>query len=282
MMGPSHSLSGLAVGLAGVAIYNSNVPTASQIDPVVAIMGIIITAGAALAPDIDSHSATAVRSFGVFGELAHKLVNGLSVGLHSATRTKYDSKTTDGHRTLFHTIIMALVAGVVTTLLCLPTWPITLWGHEATFGQLMAIILMAIYLNLMLAGIFDKVIKNVRRKYGPYILMAFSLITTLVVSFFLPASGETSGISTYAWLGIAVALGNLTHLAGDAITKAGIPAFWPLKIRGKRWYDVALPSFMRISAGGTLEYALIVPLLTIATVGLLVWNIFIYISYFNA
>jgi hypothetical protein len=283
MMGPSHSLSGAMVGLAGVGIYNSVISPTHPLEIANAIMVVIVTAGAALLPDIDSRSAIAVRSFGIFGLLVHKLVNGLSIVVYNLTKTKYDKDIEGGHRTLFHTGLVAIMMGVMTVLLCLPTWPIQLWGHSSTFGQLMAIIITAIFMNLMIAGLFDKALKSAKAKYGPYIFMAISIGLTITLSFFLPPVESVDGVVTstgltsYSWLGIAVTLGYFVHIWGDFITKMGVPS-WPIKIAGKRWYGLALPTPLRIQAGGTFEYAVLVPLFSIATVGLLVWNIFIYVS----
>ncbi len=282
MMGPSHSLSGMTIGLAGIGVYNSVINPTHPLDIADAIMIVTVIAGAALAPDFDSHSATAVRSFGIFGTLVHKLVDGLSIVVYNLTKTKYDKDIDGGHRTLFHTGVMAILLGVITTLLCLPTWPVELWGQKSTFGQVAAIVLTAIYMNLMISGIFDKVIKSTKAKYGPYVFMIISVILTIVLSYFLPQANTTDGLTTstgltsYAWLGIAVTLGCYIHIWGDFITKMGVPA-WPFKIAGKRWYDVALPTPMRIQAGGMFEYAVLVPLFSVAAAGLLVWNTVIYV-----
>lgn len=78
---------------------------------------------------------------------------------------------------------------------------------------------------------------------------------------------------TYGWLGLAVGVGWFAHLLGDAITKMGVPLAFPFKIRGKRWWDVTLPAFLRIRAGGTFEKAVLLPFCTIATLVLLADNL---------
>jgi membrane-bound metal-dependent hydrolase YbcI (DUF457 family) len=65
------------------------------------------------------------------------------------------------------------------------------------------------------------------------------------------------------WIGLAVTLGCLTHLAGDWITVSGVPLLWPLSRRGKRWWRYRLP-LTRIHAGGPFERWVIAPALAAA------------------
>lgn len=57
------------------------------------------------------------------------------------------------------------------------------------------------------------------------------------------------------------------HCWGDSLTLAGCPWLWPIKIRGKRWYDIHT-GFLRFRAGGKIENVLVTPLLTLGTVAL--------------
>lgn len=53
--------------------------------------------------------------------------------------------------------------------------------------------------------------------------------------------------------GAAFALGWLTHIAGDAVTKGGCPLLWPAMISGRRWHRVRLPGWMAFRTGGWVE-----------------------------
>lgn len=270
VMGPTHAMSSAALTLGAITAFNI---TVAPISPTIAVIGTIMASGAALAPDIDSRQATVVRAFGVFGLAAHYLVNGLSVAVHTATRTRYDSVITNGHRTFFHTTFMAVLMGGLIALAVAPTNKVTIFGEELPLGHVIAIILMSIFLNLALSGLLEKQIKKFRKASGPYLLMLVSLGISAGIAFTLP---DPDG--TYAYLGIAVAFGWFAHILGDAITKMGVPMAWPLKISGKRWYDVALPSFLRISAGGKFEYVILLPLCTLATVILIAYNFLYYLG----
>src|SRR4030095_15036688 len=68
------------------------------------------------------------------------------------------------------------------------------------------------------------------------------------------------------WLPWAVALGVLTHIAGDAVTTAGIPV--PLVWIAHRRRLTLLP----IRTGATVEKVVLVPLFVVATIGFLYLN----------
>jgi membrane-bound metal-dependent hydrolase YbcI (DUF457 family) len=268
VMGPTHAMSGAAASLAVISIYTVNV---GPVHPTIAILGSVMAAGAALAPDIDSKQSTVVRSFGIFGLAAYHVANSLSVAVHNITRGRRDEMITNGHRTLFHTSVMAILMGVLVAALTTPTEIIKVAGEEYSIGQFNAVILMSIFINLSFSGLLEKRIKKARKQFGPYILMAVSLGLAALLSRFMPTPD-----GTYAYLGLAVGFGWYMHLLGDAITKMGVPLAWPIKVRGKRWYDVSLPSFMRISAGGKFEYVFLLPALTLITIGLFIYNIVLY------
>lgn len=261
VMGPTHAMSGAAVWLIATAIGTSLIGMAEPSLAVV-FLGTAVIAGAALFPDFDSHSATAVRSFGVFGTIVHQIVDGVSLLVYNLTRTKYDGSRENGHRTLMHTAIAALaVGGTVSALSSIPT-AFDILGKTFALGQLFSLFTMFVMLHLGIAGLFEKQVKKMRKNLGVYTMLLISLIFTGTVAVFLPEG------DTLPWLGLCVTAGMLMHCFGDAITKMGVPLLWPIKIKGKRWWDITLPSFMRIRAGGVFEYAVLLPALTIiATVG---------------
>jgi hypothetical protein len=271
-MGPSHVMSGAAIWLGGVALYSN--ATHTPITPAILLLGTAVAAGAAALPDLDSNSSTIVRSLGIFGKLLYHLVTVVSVTAYEATRTSKDDPAKGGHRTLFHTGIAAIVAGGVTALLTTIASPISFWGAKLTGGQLIGLIIMGILLNVALAGLFGHFIKKLRSSFGPYLLLLISFGLTVGLAFALPAGNG----KTYAWLGLAVGGGWMVHLLGDAITKMGVPMWWPLKIHGRRWWDIALPTFMRIKAGGTFELVILFPLFTIASIALFIYDWVLYLG----
>lgn len=253
MMATGHSLSGAAVFLAGSAAFTYF--TQTDIPPVVLIMGTAVFAGAALAPDLDSFSSTVTRSYGIFGRIMYHLTNALSMLVYNVTKTQKDDPKENGHRTFMHTIVASILMGLLVVGLTSLPGTVNIFDKDFTWGQISALIIMAFFLHLGVAGLFAKQIKKAKTGIGAYILMAGSFITTCIVAIFLP-NDEAS----YQWLAILVGAGYFVHILGDTITKMGTPMLWPLKIRGKRWYDIALPGPMRITAGGSFETAILDPL----------------------
>jgi membrane-bound metal-dependent hydrolase YbcI (DUF457 family) len=61
------------------------------------------------------------------------------------------------------------------------------------------------------------------------------------------------------WIGVAVFLGCVVHVLGDALTRAGVPFLWPLPIRGQRWFRIGSPRRLRFAAGGDAERLFVFP-----------------------
>lgn len=249
MMGPSHAMSAAAVWLTGTIAY-TNI-TGNDVPLPVVAMSTAICAGAALWPDLDQHNSTVIKSFGIFGKGAHHVVNEASMVVYDATKTKYDGDRDNGHRTLMHTTPMAILTGLLVSWLASLGGTTEVLGKAFTNGQLFSLFIMWIFMHLALGGLFEAQMRKTRKKYGPYAMLAGSGVFTLITASMLPA-GET-----YGWLGIAIGAGMLIHCLGDLVTKMGTPSVWPFKVKGKRWYDVALPSFMRITTGGGVEKVLL-------------------------
>jgi hypothetical protein len=263
MMGPSHALSGAAFWLTGVGVYST--VTGTPVSIPITIMGTAIAAGAAIAPDLDSYSSTAVKSFGIFGRILYYIVNALSLFVYNLTRARGDEHKDNGHRTLMHTGAMGFVSGGLVALATIATGKLMIFDHEYTWGQFFGLIIMGIFLNFALLGLFGQ-FRSMGKKFGPYLMLAVSVLATFAIAAFIPEANNS-----YSWLGIAVAAGWFTHLWGDSITKMGIPLLWPIKIRNKRWYNMGSPQFMRFSAGSAFESKLMVPLFGAMTIASGAW-----------
>lgn len=273
-MGPSHAMSGAAGWLAASALYTTT--TGTPISPEMLILGTTVAAGAALAPDIDSYGSTVVRSFGFIGRALYWIANSLSLAAYNMIRTPRDEPKENGHRTLFHTALFAILAGVLTGFLTSSTSPVEVFGRAMTWGQLNSLIIMAVFLNLGIGGLFVKPIAKAKSNFGilgPYVIMGVTALSVWVFSTyteFIPSASQS--IQGYSWLGLAVSFGWFMHLAGDFITKMGVPLLWPVPWKGRLWWNFATPPFMRIKAGSGVENFVLFPLFTIATIGLAVWH----------
>ena len=78
----------------------------------VLVVGALICAGAALAPDLDHKSATISRAFGPISRGAvRESIDKLSYAVYKATRKQGDPRRSGGHRTLTHTWLWAVLIG---------------------------------------------------------------------------------------------------------------------------------------------------------------------------
>jgi membrane-bound metal-dependent hydrolase YbcI (DUF457 family) len=80
------------------------------------------------------------------------------------------------------------------------------------------------------------------------------LVAGLVAVPRLVFGGAVWGVLPGPWeWGAAFALGWLTHIVGDAVTKGGCPLLWPVMIGGRRWHRLRLPGWVAFRTGGWFE-----------------------------
>lgn len=234
VMGPTHAMSGAAVGLAVAQILPAS--WGGVTSPAEAFVFAGIGAGAALLPDLDSPQATVSRSFGPVSVGLSHLVENTAQALVNATRTAQDSHCGNGHRTATHTIWFALAAGLACSAL------VAVGGKAATVA------LLFFFLGLGLRGLFP----SWSKKNDWIVVAALSLGCALAVWQFVPASASPAAV------GGAVAIGVLTHIGGDWLTKMGVPLLGGVvTVNGKRWWDFGAPSAVRIQASGTADQLLL-------------------------
>ncbi|MFI6937972.1 metal-dependent hydrolase [Streptomyces sp. NPDC050418] len=246
MMGPAHSLSGAAAWLgvgAAAAALDHPMPW-----PVLVVGG-LICAGAALAPDLDHKSATISRAFGPLSRALCGIVDTLSYGVYKATKSTRDSRRTGGHRTLTHTWLWAVMIGVGFSALAV------LGGRWA--------VLAILFIHLVLA--VEGLLWRAARVSSDVLVWLLGATSAWILAGILDQPGNGSGWlftgdgQEYLWLGLPVLLGAVVHDIGDSLTVSGCPMFWPLPIAGKRWYPVGPPKPMRFRAGSWVELKLLMP-----------------------
>lgn len=184
-----------------------------------------VSAGFSLMPDLDHPKACATQAL---GKPVHKAVHSLCKAAVEATSLGRDRsyirwKKIKGHdpyhRTLTHTLMAALAIGALTYGLAF-IGPVAI-GAIAAFGV------------LMLWPLYRKTI-------------SLAILGAAVVAAF-------SSLYLNPWLiGIAVATGYISHIVADGCTSAGVPAMWPLRIQGKRWWNIRLLNG-EVASGSTEE-----------------------------
>ncbi|MFE1170490.1 metal-dependent hydrolase [Nocardiopsis sp. NPDC058789] len=214
MMGSSHAATGVLAGAAVGALAGTEVTDV--------VLCAAVGAGAALLPDLDEPGSTVGRSLGVLSEKTSAGLRGLSRRVYQATGTDYELRAgkDGGHRHLTHTIPAVLVFGLLGFLV----------AAVAPLGTAVVVFGM----SALGAGVVARSLKGwgaLRKREAAAAVLAVVLATVAV---FAPGGAP--------WLiGVTVAVGSLTHILGDWLTRSGVPLAWPLKVNGKRWWMFRSP-----------------------------------------
>ncbi len=189
MMGRTHALTGWCAGL-GVAQFVG----ATSIEQ--AVLFAVTTSGFALLPDLDHPHARASKLLGPISRVVSWLLRHASAAIYAVTKGPRDERKKGTHRHLSHTVLFAVGLGFAASV-----------GTEA--GGPYAVAGVAV-LGLLLA----------QDALGDWMI----IVSAAAVVWWLNQAGpdpladlgELSGL-----MGIAVAVGCITHCLGDAITESG-------------------------------------------------------------
>lgn len=247
MLGRSHAASGWCAGLAVAPIVGLHTL------PEVALFA-VATAGWALGPDLDHPGASASRLLGPFSQGASWLLRRASATIYRHTKGPRDENVTGTHRHASHTLVAAVLLGLLTTAAA------AMWGPWAVGVVLILGVLLA------------------ETALGDWVLPVTAVAAgAIAMTTSIPAVLADVG----GWIGIAVALGCFTHCLGDSATLSGCPWLWPIPIAGETWYEIRPPRWMRFRTGGTVETACLFPAFTVLGVLLIpgVWPLTLTIAH---
>ena len=199
MMGGHHAACGAAAWIALTTKTMVVIPAIGSVQigmglypatSVGVITGALVTAGAALLPDIDHKKATLAYSL-------PPLSNGIAAGM---------GKLSGGHRHGTHSLLAVAAFTLVAWLLGLWTIQTDQFGDVAVGAGIVSILLTSFALKIF--KITD------RKPITPWIL---SVGLAVMIAMYAP---EENG-----WLPLAVGMGVFIHILGDFITKQGVPWF---------------------------------------------------------
>ena len=191
MMARTHALSGAAAWMAAVPFIEGAVSL--PFAPAEVAAGAVVTAGAALLPDLDHPKATISRALGPVSYILSRAV----------------SAAAGGHRQATHSVLGVAVVAVL-------VWGIAAAGAEPVAGTVLA---------GLCVGLAIRAAGPQRMSRGGWVDV--TLIAWTVV---LTAAGVFA-VDTMAWLPYAVTGGVVLHLVGDFLTPGGIPLLWPYRRR---------------------------------------------------
>jgi membrane-bound metal-dependent hydrolase YbcI (DUF457 family) len=212
--------------LSGLATGAATLPWVPVHGTVAQVAWVSAVGGFSMLPDLDQQGSTISRMWGPFTDLPSGVINTVA----------------RGHRWGTHDAVLGPVA-------------FGLLAYAAAWAPWSSLLLLALAIGLALRALHvvipgraeNTVIGNLLLSWGgAWLLLTHS-----------PAPG---------WLPLAVVAGVLTHIAGDALTKEGVPVplFWLL--RRSRIAPVHLRT------GATVEKLVLAPLFVLATVVFLYAN----------
>ncbi|MCC9205680.1 metal-dependent hydrolase [Arthrobacter sp. zg-Y769] len=245
MMGGHHAASGAA---AWVAVA-STAPHAFgwyPVTPLGVVTGALLTAGAALLPDLDHHSGSIAYSLPPLTKILARLTEAVS----------------GGHRRGTHSLLGLAVFVALATALGRVTADVPIFGSVALGAGILSVLLMGFaFKALKIAG-------------GPVRSWSLALAFSVFIAVYAPENND--------WLPVAVGLGVAVHIVGDLLTHQGVMILWPLRIKrprslvrfpvvSKLWRSSGAFSLPLIGAAGSWrEWALMVPVTIYAIYGVTV------------
>lgn len=200
-MGFTHATSGTAAWLAVTAALPAFGTEILPLTPAGIVAGAMVCSGAALLPDADHKSATIAHSIPVLGPLVTDAIGDVS----------------GGHRHGAHTLLAAAL--VTAAAIAIGQWHMDIPGIGPTpIGPAIA--------TIALITFAAKARDLVRHWTTAW---ALGVASAAIVFFFAPDSS--------VWFPLAVGLGYVVHLVGDALTVGGVPGpLWPITLKPPRWW----------------------------------------------
>lgn len=259
--GHTHALSTLSLFLLlatlnPVLIYKTLLHTENIF---IFLASIFFVVGFCLFPDFDNTKSTVISNTGIIGILLSHILRGISDFIFNLTKTKYDSDEGFNHRWFWHTLISAVLVGsfVFATTIISVKVKIPYLNKTYKIGTLISVLWLMLCIKLTFAGLFGKIVKNKGN--------IFSLIITILsfgFSYYVLVNTNLNKTPTW-WIGVFAGIGYALHLIEDTLTAEGAPLFFPIKIKGKRWFKIRI---IGIQSGGTFEKIILLPFFSVLTI----------------
>ena len=223
------------------------------------LASIFFVVGFCLFPDFDNTKSTVISNTGIIGILLSHILRGISDFIFNLTKTKYDSDEGFNHRWFWHTLISAVLVGsfVFATTIISVKVKIPYLNKTYKIGTLISVLWLMLCIKLTFAGLFGKIVKNKGN--------IFSLIITILsfgFSYYVLVNTNLNKTPTW-WIGVFAGIGYALHLIEDTLTAEGAPLFFPIKIKGKRWFKIRI---IGIQSGGIFEKIILLPFFSVLTI----------------
>lgn len=171
-----------------------------EVSPMTYALGLILTAGAALLPDIDHHNGTIAWSLPKVGFIPSP----------TKAMCRFVGKISGGHRHGTHSILGILVFILLSFLAGL--WTLDIQGTEIAIGSG----IFALFLTAFTLKVF-----HIGKSNAWALRWIISILFAAAITWWFPNEWNV--------LPIMVGIGCLAHCLGDMLTVGGVPWLWPLK-----------------------------------------------------
>jgi membrane-bound metal-dependent hydrolase YbcI (DUF457 family) len=236
MMGHTHALSGAAAWLAVVPLVTDHPllgDHAVVLSPAQMAAGALVCAGAAMLPDIDHHDGSIANTYGIVTRLLCQLV----------------AKISGGHRHATHSLAFAFGAGYATDVMATHAFNPPHGGQPLPAVVVGWWVMLFLVVGLGLRGV------GIGFKDSDHLTGLLNAVLAAGLVYLMRHLDMR-------FIGYAVALGCLAHVAGDCLTPRGCPVFWPVQWR------IGVPVVPRTN--GTVERWVVTPVLTLVVVVLVI------------
>jgi membrane-bound metal-dependent hydrolase YbcI (DUF457 family) len=218
-------MNGVSHALTGALAWSGLQVVNPQPIPVL-VAGLTVTAGAALLPDLDHGGSTVTRCLGPLTRILYRVVQALS----------------GGHRRGTHSLLGCTVLALAVQM--------AVQARPGVVGSLATMALLAVILASVVRLVPLRAFRRGWWDEGVAVLAAGALA-------WWPSLDLTM-------LGPAVFVGTVVHALGDAITRQGIPFWWPISSRNVR--------LAKLKAGGWTERWVLRPAFVVALPVVLFWE----------
>lgn len=214
----------LGVLLPGLAIPDHVIPDAP---PVVLVLTIAITGGAALLPDLDHPSSTVARSIGWLTRSISRALAWTAWTIYHSTRLPGDpGQRESGHRLITHTPVGSLGFAVIASA--------SAAAHPIASG-----VVAGLCCGLLATGLRHALRRFLRQLPRCFRWIGSTPGVTLGGAAGIASWHASTTFPAWSWaIGLPVLLGCLIHREGDWCTNSGVPRrLWPLPEEAgtRRW-----------------------------------------------
>lgn len=229
------------------------------------MVGLIVTVGGALLPDLDNSQSSAGSTLGFMGSICTIFMQSISSIVWTLFHGKGDRHPMTPHRYFWHTLlasgiilslfIFGIENGEETILSCIKSESISIFLQKHT---ILLFLIILVFMAVLCGSdmILYRLIKWFKLpKALSYIIPVLVLIYIFVID-----------ITHLRILGICVGLGYLFHIIEDFFADSGCPLFFPIPIKRKMWYRC---NFIITCQTGGLVNTIIDIIILIVDIGLI-------------